>query len=265
MGQGGQSRYGELRRQALGLVEQDHGIHQVMKLATGGRAIGKQGFQQLDVRGDDDGSVPVLGQQAALALLGRLGIGLRCLGAQAGQAVVLQDEMRREVGEDGAINLGGLFDDGEIGHRQHDASEPVAAGLLQRELEHGQRLARAGGRGKGEAAGRCLGGLGAGHPEGLAGGAHLGSGLCPRANALAQVAIEGDQAGLGIKHQAWGTGAFAGSVACKMCLGIEKVGIDQAGKEHPHVEHGGDGLSPGGNGLGGGRREVQSVGADASH
>jgi hypothetical protein len=150
VGQGAQGGHGELRRQTLGLVEQDDGLHQGVQLPAARWAVGEQGFEQLDVGGQYDGRIPVLGQQATLALLAALGVAPLGLVAQPRQAVVLQDEVPMEAGEDIAVDACGLFDDGEEGDRQDDAPELVAHGVLQGEAQHGQRLAGTGGSGEGE-------------------------------------------------------------------------------------------------------------------
>jgi len=76
-------------RQTLRFVQQDHRIHQVVQLATGRRPVGKQRLQQLDVGGQYDWRIPVLGQETSLPVLVSFGIAARRFCAQTGETVVL--------------------------------------------------------------------------------------------------------------------------------------------------------------------------------
>ena len=84
-----QRRYGEVLREALRLVEHDDRVLEIVQLAACRRTIGEQRLQQLDIGRQDDGGVPVFGQQAALALLvigsRPFGVRLGFLGAKPGE------------------------------------------------------------------------------------------------------------------------------------------------------------------------------------
>ena len=135
------------------LVEQDHRLHHVVQLAAGTGPVGKQRFEQLDIGGQHDGGIPVLGEQPALAfsMSGLVALALIVLGvvfhAQAGHGMMFQYIALAELGmgsEDRAVYAGSLFNDSEIGHGQNDPLQAMLGRMGQGEGEHGERLAAAG-------------------------------------------------------------------------------------------------------------------------
>ena len=48
----------------MGFIEDDDGAGDAVEFATAGGAVGVEGFEKLDVGGDDDAGIPVFGSEA---------------------------------------------------------------------------------------------------------------------------------------------------------------------------------------------------------
>ena len=207
LGAGGEELFGEF----LGFVEDDDAAGDVVEFAAAGGLCGKEGFEELDVGGDDEGDAgPVFGELAE-------GVGDFVFAfAPFGLGVVLEDvPFAEDVGE----GLGGLLDDGGIGDGVDDFALAVGDGVLEGEAEGGEGLAAAGGDGEGVEAGGVLG-LGEDGVE-----RHV----CVVAGKERVEVVEA-------------LGAVGGALGVHEALGVEPVGINEARVEHfdpePELEGG---------------------------
>ncbi len=156
---------------------------------------------------------------------------------------MFEDEVIGEPGKHPPIFARGLLDHGQEGHGQHDALELVGSRVFQRETQHGERLAGAGRCREREHVRRRRRCFPDCSPKRLAGRQHRGVGLRAGAYPFTHVAIQGIEPGLGVERLPGGAGALVLDVALKMDFGVQKIGIDQTGKQQAHIQHRGDGFS----------------------
>ena len=130
------------------------------------------------------------------------------------------------IAEHIAIDPGGLLDDRQERDHHDNASEVVDLGMLERERQARERLAAAGGRGQRKQAGWG--------PRGReAGGEDSSSELAQRriapgsASQLTHMGPDAIKQGSRIKLDR------LANFSPEMSFGIEVVGVDQAGKQHP--------------------------------
>ena len=212
LGTGGEELFGEL----LGFVEDDDAVGDVVEFTAARGLSGVKGFEELDVGGDDNGdSVPVLGE-----LTERVG-NFVFVFAPSGLGVMLEDVVCAEdIGE----GLGGLLDDGGIGDGVDDFTLVVGFGVLKGEAEGSEGLAAAGGDGEGVEAGGVFGLVEDGVENVCA--EFVDGGVGPESGHARVVTGE----------EGWDVveffGAGGGAVGVHEALGVEPVGIDEAGKEH---------------------------------
>ncbi len=112
-------------RNRLNLVEQQYALGQAMQLPTVRRSVRQERFETAHRRGQHDGGIPVLRQQASGLVLVPSPVVLR---VAAGETVIFQDVVVRETGlgvEQVAVQSDRLIDDVEIGHDQHDSPKSV--------------------------------------------------------------------------------------------------------------------------------------------
>ena len=207
-----------------------------MELAASGGAAGEEGFEELDGSGDDDGGVPVLGGLLGADLVWGLGIlgfavvGFLVLTLSLDGGVVFEDDGGAVVkgAENVSVDAGVLLDDREERQDDDDAAEAVFFGVNgrvpEREGHHGERLARAGGSGEAETAGGKFGLREAGFVEGSS--RFVDGGWSAFGLEMADVGVEPLEQFLSLEGA--GRTLKTGHVA----LGVEVVGIDEAGKEH---------------------------------
>lgn len=214
LGAGGEELFGEF----LGFVEDDDAVDDVVEFAAAGGLCGKEGFEELDVGGDDNGdSVPVLGE-----LTERVGDFVFVF-APFGLGVVLEDVVCAEyIGE----GLGGLLNDGGIRDGVDDLLFVVGNGMLEGEAEGGEGLAAAGGNGEGVEAGGVFGLVEDGMENVCAEFVDGGVGL--ESSHARTVAIEEDWEIV----EGLGGGAGGSAFGVHETLGVEPVGIDQARIKH---------------------------------
>ncbi len=173
----GQCGDGQLDRQGLHFVKEDHAAGQPVQLAAARRPCGHERLKELHAGGKHHRRVPVFGKQARqgggviVAALGRRSVGI------FDEAVVLQYGQRMETflareGEDLPVDARRLVDDIQERHDQHDPPQPVLPRVMEGKRQHGQRLAGAGGSRERKEARRLLRRFQAALEELLANGCH---------------------------------------------------------------------------------------------
>ena len=140
-------------RQHLGLIENEDRFGQIVQLATPGRAIGIERLEELNVCGDDDGDIPVLGRQPQFPQNAvRLFI---CLSGVARPVERLPVEigvmLQHIVQAQHALELRGiLLDDAGIGNDVDDTFQAMRYRMVQGESQRREGLSAAGWNRKGE-------------------------------------------------------------------------------------------------------------------
>ncbi len=127
----------KLRRYHLRLVEHDDAVDDVVQLAAARGAVGEERLEQLHVRRDDDGRVPVLRCEPQA---GSYAVRREFRGVEVKVRLMLEHVL---VAEDIAIYLGVLLDDGRVRLGADHARHAVVASMLQREAHERVRLAAA--------------------------------------------------------------------------------------------------------------------------
>ena len=225
-------------RDGLRLVEDQHRTRQIVELAAARGARGEQALEELDVGRDDHRRRPVLHRQLqlvpSLPVLHRLLVESRMV------------RQRDALAQHALEHLHRLVDDRGEGDGVDDAPQPVAAGVVEREAERGERLAAAGRHGQGEHAGR-LRGL---RPDMRQ---HLGA---DRADAASPPGGEARHMRLVAREELGQQGlerrpvpiALPAFGAVVEGLRRQEVGVDQAGEQHPaeqaELEAGFSGVDP---------------------
>ena len=217
LGTGGEELFGEF----LGFVEDDDAVGDVVEFAATGRLGGVEGLEELDVGGDDDRDVgPVFGELSKgngdfVFLLAPFGLGVMFEDVVSVAILFIKDS--RE-------GVSGLLDDGGIGDGVDDFVLAVGDGVFEGEAKGGEGLAAAGGDGEGVEAGGVLG-LGEDGVEDVVAefvdGAIMTEGCHVRV-----VAVE--EGGEIVEL----LGASGGVLGVHEALGVEPVGVDEAGEEH---------------------------------
>ena len=108
-----------------------------LKAADAGGLSGKQGVEQLDQCGDDDGGAPVLRQQLVFVQPVLPGPGAHQVGVVLQNQAVLPDRLPEHRGV--------LFQNAQQGKDEENPPLPVPRGVGQGEAERAERLAAAGG------------------------------------------------------------------------------------------------------------------------
>ena len=196
-----------------------------MELAAAAAAVGVERLEELHCRRHHDGGVPVFaGQHLAVlgggqvVLLNSLVLGV----GEVGQNIFCAQQAR----EDG----GGLVDDGHIRDDIDDPLHLLGGGVLQRKGEGGEGLAAAGGYGEGVEPLRAVRAfLEAGAEDGVALDAD-GRGRFGTEIALRLCGNDVPQCG-DVRAAAPGCG-----LAVHEGLGVDEVGVHEAGIEHPGKE-----------------------------
>nr|WP_234385100.1 hypothetical protein [Paracidovorax avenae] len=239
---GGDAGLEQLERHGLRLVQHHHAAGNVVQLAALRGPRGEEAFEELHGRGDDDGCVPVLHGQAQLLgglVFLRVALGWLALGEGA---VVLQHGGIAQRAQGLAEHGGVLLDDAGERNDEDHALQPVADGVVQRESQRGQGLAAARGHGQREQPRGALGAL-----------ADLAQDVRPQAVDLAgriafrreraQVGVElGAQCGQGRPGRAGGAVVRSAPGLEIEALGVDEVGVHQAGKQHARQERHLEGL-----------------------
>ena len=208
-------RGGKVGGQALRLIKQHHAVGNAVQLAAVGGAVGKQAFKEFYRGRQHQRRVPAGGQLPRLV-------------GQVFLAVVNQ-----QVGQNLLIRLLALL--GQCQKRQHndDAPQPVCPAVAQCKVQHRQRFAHAGGGCQRKQPAGGLPRVAALRKHTVADGVQrrVGGGTGPQRGA---VVIQRLQRGVGIQR-------------CAACLlQVQRViiggrgaviGIHQAGKQHPRVQH----------------------------
>ena len=212
-------------REGLRLVEDDDAVGDVVELAAAAAAVGVERLEELHRRRHHDGGVPVFaGQHLAVlgggqvVLLNSLVLGV----GEVGQNIFCAQQAR----EDG----GGLVDDGHIRDDIDDPLHLLGGGVLQRKGEGGKGLAAAGGYGEGVEPLRAVRAfLETGAEDGVAldadGRGRLGPEITLRL-CRDDVPQRGD-----VRAAAPGCG-----LAVHEGLGVDEVGVHEAGVDHPGKE-----------------------------
>ena len=114
--------------EALGFVEDDDGVGDVVEFAGAGGFAGVEGFVELDGGGDDDGGVPVFSGEP-----GGGGLAFFLIGGEVG--VVFDEGCFAKRGEEVAEDGGVLLDDGGEGDYVDDAPLVVGDRVAEGETE----------------------------------------------------------------------------------------------------------------------------------
>ena len=227
---GVQERGGQL----LGFVQHDDAARQVVQFAAAGCFGRKQRLEQLHVGGDHQRCVPVLAGQAAAGSFSRAG--------RIGLAVVLDQHLIAQRGKHAPEHVGGLLNDAGVGNGVNDAALAVFLRVLQREGEAGKCFAAARGHGEREEA-RLQQRLGPALAQDV-GTQGVDRGVWCRCCFRGHVLVKRN-----MHLRQGGKTASAGGFACvEVSLGIQKVGIHQARKQHAHPQ--GKAILPAGNARG---------------
>lgn len=192
----------------LGFVEDDHAAGNVVEFSATGRTIREERFEELDIGGYDDWSIPVFaGQTGAMILFVRFEV-----------AVMFEDGI---VAKDPAEYRSVLFDDAGERNDVNDAVEPVCDRMAEGKCQGRERFSAACWDSEREQAGLfcCVIQASFLHVESLAIHRRVWIGLVQQIKVATQFGPKG--------LQGWIPEALRGAVGVHELFGIEEICIDQ--------------------------------------